>query len=100
MQRLSDARRRKERWYVTCAATTMERPLAVLGCEVGGPLARDGTLSPQELAPLRSQASIGWCRRWSILLACSAARVEPPCALTTPPRVCDVVREYRFESFN
>ena len=80
---LLQARRRKERTYPELAGDMGRARLVVLGCEVGGRWSTEASSFLSALAEakarcepevVRKSAMVAWLRRWSVLMACTAAR--------------------------
>ena len=80
---LDQARRRKERTYPELAQPHGRARLVVLGCEVGGRWSEESrqflaglaaTEARSEPEVMRKSTMHSWLRRWSTLMACTAAR--------------------------
>ena len=110
---LEAARRRKERTYPELAGDGGRARLVVLAAEVGGrwstetaqflsALAKARALSVPQV--LQGRVEAAWIRRWSAILACSAARAfslslldQRPFPLVCEiPSVHEVLRDDRF----
>ena len=83
---LEEARQRKERTYLELSGDGGRARLVVLAAEVGGRWSRETAEFLCALAKARAQseplllqgrAQAAWLRRWSAMLACSAARSFP-----------------------
>ena len=110
---LKEARRRKERTYPELAGEGGRARLVVLGAEVGGRWSAEtaqllGALAKARAREvpfvLQARAEAAWRRRWSNILACSAARafasslleIRPAPATGDMPLVNEVLRDARF----
>ena len=112
---LEVARRRKEATYPELSGENGRARLVVLAAEVGGRWNRETAQFITALAKARAQevplvlqgrAEAAWVRRWSAILACTAARAfcvslldcRPPGGTgETIPSVHEVMREARFQ---
>ena len=107
---LEVARRRKEATYPELSGENGSARLVVLAAEVGGRWNRETAQFITAFAKARAQevplvlqgrAEAAWVRRWSAILACTAARLldcRPPGGTgETIPSVHEVMREARFQ---
>ena len=109
---LIEARRKTERTYPELAGAGGRVRLVVLLAEVGGRWSTEtaqflsglAKARAQEPVVLQARAEAAWLRRWSNILACSAARafalslldLRPAPAVEDIPSVDEILRDARF----